>query len=446
MSFTEELDQTAEWSPESLSTFQRDIPVEWIETALETTGTASIRRRRLPAEQVVWLVLGIGLYRDRSIRDICDKLDLAMPDSQGRPVVATSALAQARERLGAEPMRYLFLSSAEAWSRQERQNDFHGLKLLSVDGTVFETPDSAENGERFGFIESRKGYTSAFPSVRLTALMSLRTHLVWEAAFGPCTQGEINYARELVSAAPAHSLTLFDRCYFSAELLLSWQQAQPESHWLTPLKRKMRYRVVESFSEHDCLVEMPISPQSRAQYPHLPATWRARMLRFANPKGEITGFLTSLTDLQRYPAADLLGIYWERWEIEQGYGELKRRQLRSELLLRSQKPEGIRQELWGILLAYNLVRLEISRIAEEAGIAPLRISFLMALRYIQDEFLWCAVASPGTVPKKLRALRANVKAFILPERKRPSVQRAVRKSRTRYPISEKHPRMTRGLK
>jgi hypothetical protein len=92
------------------------------------------------------------------------------------------------------------------------------------------------------------------------------------------------------------------------------------------------------------------------------------------------------------------------------------------------------------LLAYNLIRREISRIAEEAAVSPLRISFIMALRYIQDEFLWCAVASPGTIPSKLRQLRANVKQFILPERKRPPNPRAVRKSKTRYPILEKPPR------
>ncbi|MEN8170917.1 MAG: transposase domain-containing protein [Pseudomonadota bacterium] len=104
MSFAEELQSTAEWSPETLSTFQRDIPADWIEEALKKTGTVSLRRRRLPAEQVVWLVLGIALYRDRSIGDVCDKLDLALPEAD-KPFVATSALAQARARLGEEPLR-----------------------------------------------------------------------------------------------------------------------------------------------------------------------------------------------------------------------------------------------------------------------------------------------------------------------------------------------------
>ena len=312
-----------------------------------------------------------------------------------------------------------------------------GLKLLSVDGAVLQTPDSVENGVAFGYIKSQRGLPPAFPSVRLVALMSVRSHLLWDVAFGACTQGEIPYARALVSSAPGHSLTLFDRGYFSAELLLSWQQAQAESHWLIPTRNNLRHQVVARYTSHDCVVEMPVSAQAREQYPHLPAVWQARQICYTTPRGDIKGFLTSLLDPVRYPAEQLLRVYWERWEIEQGYGELKQRQLRNELCLRSQKPEGVRQEIWGILLAYNLVRVEISRIAKEANVLPFRISFVMALRHIQDEFLWCAVAAPGTVPAKLRALRAQVKNFVLPERKRPPVPRAVRQSKTRYPIRPK---------
>ncbi|WP_259055436.1 transposase domain-containing protein, partial [Methylohalomonas lacus] len=71
----EELRLTASLAePDSLSVFQQSIPADWIEEALQASGTASIRRRKLPAEQVVWLVLGMGLYRNRSIADVCDKL------------------------------------------------------------------------------------------------------------------------------------------------------------------------------------------------------------------------------------------------------------------------------------------------------------------------------------------------------------------------------------
>jgi hypothetical protein len=57
------------------------------------------------------------------------------------------------------------------------------------------------------------------------------------------------------------------------------------------------------------------------------------------------------------------------------------------------------------------------RIAEEAKVAPTQISFVMALRLIRDEWLWCAVAKPGAIPRHLRELRAEVLRFVLPPRR-----------------------------
>ena len=96
--------------PERFEDLRRNIDAGWIEQALQATGTATIRRRRLPAEQVVWLVIGMGLFRNRSIHDVVSKLDLALPGDT--PTVVPSAIADARSRLGAEPMEWLFTRTA----------------------------------------------------------------------------------------------------------------------------------------------------------------------------------------------------------------------------------------------------------------------------------------------------------------------------------------------
>ena len=44
--------------PESFARLLSSIDAAWIEEALEATGVATIRKRRLPAEQVVWPGLG----------------------------------------------------------------------------------------------------------------------------------------------------------------------------------------------------------------------------------------------------------------------------------------------------------------------------------------------------------------------------------------------------
>jgi len=74
------------------------LPAEWIEQALQYSGKASIRRRRLPAEQVVWLVIALAMYRHLSIKEILDDLDLALPDLNDR-CVTSSGVSQAKERL-----------------------------------------------------------------------------------------------------------------------------------------------------------------------------------------------------------------------------------------------------------------------------------------------------------------------------------------------------------
>ncbi|RKE93332.1 IS4 family transposase [Xenorhabdus ehlersii] len=433
--FSRELQATAEFNyPESLDAFSQNIPMAWVTKAVKETGRATVRKRRFPAEQAVWLVLGIGLMRNRSINDVCDKLDLAFPDAKGElPSLASSRISKARHRIGVEPLRHLFHTTATEWEKEDTTYSVCGLKILCVDGTQFKVPETGDN-QQLGYASGK----ATFPSVLAVTLMSARTHLISDVAFGPITQSEMSYAQQLVGSAPENTLTLFDRGFLSAELFQSWRGAGKNTHWLTPIKSKMRYDIVEEYSPYDKLIEMPVSPQAQQAHPHLGKTWRARLILIPDPKGEIKGFITSMECPVTYPLNAILGVYWERWEIETGYGELKQRLLNNTAILRSQTRAGIYQELWGILIAYNVVRLEMSRMAKVYRVEPLRISFINALRLIQDEFLWCSGRSPGTIPQKLKALRENGKRLILPpKRKRPSVPRQILCKTSRYPYKKR---------
>lgn len=130
----------------------------------------------------------------------------------------------------------------------------------------------------------------------------------------------------------------------SAELLISWQGSGTNTHWLTPIKSKTRYSIIESFSEYDHLVEMPVSPQAKQQAPYQGERWQARLILIPSPKGDIKGFITSCLCPDTYPVNDLLKVYWQRWEIERGYGELKQYQLENKPVLRSKKKDGVYQE------------------------------------------------------------------------------------------------------
>ena len=132
--FSKELQITAEFCHERpIDVFSKHIPLEWVEEAIQQTGRTSLRKRRLPAEQAVWLVLGIGLQRNRSIQDVCDKLELAFPDVDGKfTPMATSSIIKRKERLGDKPMRYLFKTTAQQWEQQSDFDEVCGLKLLNT--------------------------------------------------------------------------------------------------------------------------------------------------------------------------------------------------------------------------------------------------------------------------------------------------------------------------
>src|SRR5215475_2559028 len=112
--------------PETFKNFCRSVPAEWIDAALAATGTATLRRRRLPAEQAVWLVLGIGLFRDRPIEEVVDHLELALP---GKAPVARSSLPAARRRIGDAPLEWLFEHCSAKWALESAEK--HAWKGLS---------------------------------------------------------------------------------------------------------------------------------------------------------------------------------------------------------------------------------------------------------------------------------------------------------------------------
>lgn len=89
-------------------------------------------------------------------------------------------------------------------------------------------------------------------------------------------------------------------------------------------------------------------------------------------------FVEQLASPVRYRAKDVTELYHSLWEIEVGFRNLKSSLLDNALVLRSRKVDLLEQEVWGMLLAYNLIRRESTRAAEKHRKAPSEISFKFA--------------------------------------------------------------------
>jgi len=422
--FTEALEFTSEFTPRAFPRLIEHLGPTWIEEALASTGTATMRRRRLPAEQAVWLVLGMAVMRDQPITEVARQLEIALPAADGTRTVASSALTQARSRLGAAPMEWLFLRSAEEWAHRSAGEDrWRGLGLYGVDGTTLRVADSVENRDHFGGHDSgrhdggRDARVSGYPLMRLVVVMALRSHLLAAAAFGPYGVDERAYATSLWETVPDHSLVLVDRLHLQASVLVPLMTKGTERHWITRAKANSSYSRIRRLGTGDELVEFDVRREARVKDPTLPTHFDARVIRYQRKGYKPQLLITSLLDEERYPASEIRALYHERWEIELGFGELKTDMLERLETIRSKSPDAVSQEMWGLLIAYNLIRLEIQRVATELGVHPLRVSFVAALRECVLAWKMAANSPPGSVPGNLATITDRMRHYVLPPRR-----------------------------
>jgi hypothetical protein len=296
-----------------------------------------------------------------------------------------STVAEARARIGSDPLERIFEMSAQKWGHESaRKHAWRGLALYGVDGSTLRVADSTENRAHFGGTKGERG-DSGYPLVRIAALMALRSHILVAAEFGPYEDSEITLSAFLWRAVPDDALVMVDRGFLAAGILVPLVRDGKNRHWLTRAKSTTKWRVVKHLGKDDDLVELTVSREARIQDPSLPATYMARAIRY-----QVKGFrpatvLTSMLDHEEFPAAEVASVD---------------------------------QELWGILLAYNLIRLEMERTADDFGVEPTRISFVTSLRIICDTWSWCALASPGALPVRLKTMRELFTSLVLPERRR----------------------------
>jgi len=391
-------------SPEHARSLSDLIPADLIQKALTLTDTVTLRKRKLPLESMIWLVVGMSIFCNRPMTEIVNLMDIT--DRTGAPFTARSSVIQRRKTLGEDAVRALFDITQQHWNQQASHPQWHGLNLFAVDG---------------------------YPQVRMVCLMELSSHLINASAFDSESVSEMRLAARLTEKTPDNSITLFDKGFYSLGLLHHWQTSGEKRHWLLPLKKNTRYEVVRKLGQGDELVQLKTSPQARKQWPALPAEITARLLT-RNVDGKERQVLTSLTDPNRYPGNSISELYRHRWEIELGYREAKQGLLDSRWTLRSRLPELVRQELWGVLLTYNLVRYQMVRMAFElkGDYLPYQLSFSGAISEITRLLITLPWASPGKMPGELRTLYEKAKWLVLPGRRERSYPRELRVKSRKY--------------
>ena len=141
-----------------------------------------------------------------------------------------------------------------------------------------------------------------------------------------------------------------------------------------------------------------------------------------------------MTDPLRYPSKDITGLYEHRWEIELGYREQKQYMLGNRLTLRSRLPELVKQELWGILLTYNLIRYQMVELCFnlKGNYLPYQLSFNGTLAHVSALLVGLPYSTPGAIPRQLKGFHNMAESLILEGRRERTFPRTVKPRPQRY--------------
>lgn len=427
------------YAPGHLGELTQIVDFALVDAVLEETGTLERRLRLLPSRVVVYFVLALALFEDCSYRGVWGKLVAGL---EGLALVrpAVSSLSRARRRIGAAPLRRLFETLAGPVAHRGQAGAFwRGLRTVAVDGTLLHTPDekaitwryAKRTGDRLEF---------GYPLLRLVVLVECGTRAVLAAAFGPESDGELTYAGRLLGVLDKTMLLLadagFDANTFARDVHATGAQF---------LVRSSARRVPTPAGHLG-----DGSYLTRIGYGVLPTLLTVRVveahvtltLADGTVRHEQWRLLTSLLDATRYPAAELITLYHERWQTETTYFSIKATMLDGRVL-RSRSLQGLDQEIYALLTAYQaLIRAAADTACTRPGLDMDRISFTVLLQTAADTVTTATGILPPAGPADLTGTigRAVLDA-LHPARRRHRVKARTRKNPTsKYgPNAGQHP-------
>ena len=388
--------------------FGRDL----VEEVLNRTGRREKRSRRLPAHVMIRYVIAMGLFAAESYDEVMRrlvgnlrKLGSWVDDWQ---VPTKSAITQARQRLGPAPMKTLFERAAVPLATSGTKGAWIGRRrLMAIDATSFDVADTPDNVERFGRMGSGPK-ASAYPKLHVAALAECGSHAVVGAVLGGCRTGERTLAAGLTSAVSPGMLVMADAGLYSYDLFGAFAATGADLAWRIGASVSVGHLRWLPDGSYQALIYAPglsaarrarLAEQAKAGH-DIPVDL-ARLVRVVeytvadrNPDGDLIVVVTTVTDPHEIPALELAEAYYQRWEEESALDEIKTDLRGRGEVLRSQSPDLVEQQMWGLLLAHYAIRALLLDAADSAGYDPDRMSFIKGLRIVRRQVTDQAAITP----------------------------------------------------
>lgn len=424
----------------TLEALARVLKPEAMAEAIDGCGARERRTRKLPATAVLLLCVAMNLYSDECLSHVFFRLASRMRwllADPGALRVSKGALCQARYRLGAKPVAELFRRACEPLSTPSTPGALlFGLRPMALDGTPVDLPGTPENVRAFGKPGASRG-ESAWAQARVVAGFACEcaTHAICDAGVWRHDFDERSAGRRLPRSVGEGVLLLWGRGFHSFDMVVAALGRGSELLGRLPATVKPEAR--RTLADGTRLVWLRPSERRRRKRGERVLV---RLVRYTIDDRNRPGhrvehrLITSLLDPAVAPAEELVAAYHARWEFELAADEIKTHQRPPHRPLRSGRPVGVVQEIYGLLIAHYVVRAVMADAAKTVDLPPSRMGFTHTLRVIREAAPEIQRTAARDHPRLYRQVLADVAAEPLPPRADRGNPRVVKRKMSNFGV------------
>lgn len=370
--------------------FGQFIPAQELEKG--SCGPFS-RRRLFSKENTFWGFFSQVLDADGGCQEVVRKVQaFAATRSMPVPSASTSAYCQARGKLDQDGLEKILKHTASDLEQRGRSRWWKDRRVVVVDGTGVSMADTPTNQERWPQPNSQKP-GCGFPQARICACFCLQTGALLSYRLGHCKNAELPLLRQQWDSFRSGDIFLGDKGFCSYYDVWKFKELGVDS--VITLARRTPVdasSAIAVLGPDDLLIQWPKPAwnknlsYSRDEWLALPEHLNLRQIKVTinTPGMRVKSFylVTTLTDSTRYSAAELADLYYQRWEVELFFRDIKTTMGMD--VLRCRTPALVRKEILMHFIAYNAVRLLIIEAANEIKQPPRRISFKASIQALRQ--------------------------------------------------------------